>query len=335
MKWRLFISLLFLFRINAIGQNLVPNPSFEDSITCPTNYSQLYNTAAWVMPANTGTASADYYHQCAMAVVGVPSNIAGYQNARTGVAYAGIYVYGDNVREYLQVQLTEPMVFDKVYEVEVSVSPAENFGRAVDRFGIHFSQTAISGTGSYFPLTTYTPQVENTVGNLLSDTVNWTTISGTYTAVGNEMYITIGNFVDDATTQTVVIGPFSSRAYYYVDDVSVILLDSIQDSVPPVNPPTTNEPKPSNSVWLPNIYSPNGDGENDVLYVRGNNIKELTFIVYNRWGEKVFESKDINYGWDGSYKGEMLNPAVFVYYAEGTYIDGNPFSKKGNVTLVR
>ena len=88
-------------------------------------------------------------------------------------------------------------------------------------------------------------------------------------------------------------------------------------------------------IFIPNVFSPNSDGNNDVLYVRSNHIEELTFIVYNRWGEKVFESKDISYGWDGRYKGEKLNPAVFVYYVEGTFSDGVPFSKKGNVTLVR
>ena len=86
---------------------------------------------------------------------------------------------------------------------------------------------------------------------------------------------------------------------------------------------------------IPNIFTPNGDGNNDKLFVRGNNIKELYFAVYDRWGEKVFETTDKNYGWDGSYKGNNLNGNVFVYYCYGKYNDGLEFKQKGDVTLVR
>ena len=90
-----------------------------------------------------------------------------------------------------------------------------------------------------------------------------------------------------------------------------------------------------NVVWLPNIFSPNGDGQNDVLYVRGSNINELNFTIFDRWGEQVFGTIIIDNGWDGTYFGQRVNDGVFVYYATGTYTDGTPFDIKSNVTLVR
>jgi len=88
-------------------------------------------------------------------------------------------------------------------------------------------------------------------------------------------------------------------------------------------------------IYVPNAFTPNGDLENDILYVRGNNITELIFRVYDRWGEKVFETTDINIGWDGRFNGRDSDPAVFVYYLEATCLGGDEFFKKGNVTLIR
>lgn len=88
-------------------------------------------------------------------------------------------------------------------------------------------------------------------------------------------------------------------------------------------------------MYVPNAFTPNNDGANDVLYVRGICLESLTFMVFNRWGEKVFETTDQRVGWDGSYKGEDLNTGVFVYRLEGKTYDGVGFSLKGNVTLIR
>ncbi|MBI5220070.1 MAG: gliding motility-associated C-terminal domain-containing protein [Bacteroidia bacterium] len=89
-----------------------------------------------------------------------------------------------------------------------------------------------------------------------------------------------------------------------------------------------------NSIFIPSAFSPNGDYENEVMYVRGKCIEELEFIIYDRWGEKVFYSNSLNDGWDGSFKGKKMNPAVFVYYAKIKFYDGSWVEKKGNITLV-
>ena len=88
-------------------------------------------------------------------------------------------------------------------------------------------------------------------------------------------------------------------------------------------------------LYIPNIFSPNGDGENDKLYVQGKGIKEILFIVYDRWGEKIFVTTDITLGWDGMFNEMPMNEAVFVYYVKATFIDSEIVERKGNISIVR
>lgn len=97
-----------------------------------------------------------------------------------------------------------------------------------------------------------------------------------------------------------------------------------------------------NSVtFLPNTFSPNGDGQNDVFYVRGRGVKSVrTFRVFNRWGELVFERvnfniDDIAYGWDGKHGGQPLPPDVYVYYVQAVCDNNESILLRGNVTLLR
>jgi gliding motility-associated-like protein len=94
------------------------------------------------------------------------------------------------------------------------------------------------------------------------------------------------------------------------------------------------------SIYVPNAFTPNNDGVNDVFYVYGNGIEEIHLIISDRWGNILFESYDLNVGWDGTYRGTLLNPDVFVYYLEVKFCDGSilPYNhdyRKGSVTLIR
>ncbi len=88
-------------------------------------------------------------------------------------------------------------------------------------------------------------------------------------------------------------------------------------------------------VFFPNAFTPNGDNKNDVLRVRGISLDEVYFVVYNRWGEKVFESFSKDQGWDGTFKGKQLSSDVYGYYLRVKCYNGNTFTKKGNVSLLR
>lgn len=96
----------------------------------------------------------------------------------------------------------------------------------------------------------------------------------------------------------------------------------------------TNECE-ADDIFVPNTFTPNGDGENDILYARSNVISTIYFAVYNRWGELMFETTDLKKGWDGNYKAMKADPAVFAWYVKGKCFNGKEFFKKGNVTLIR
>ncbi|MFT6746155.1 MAG: gliding motility-associated-like protein [Glaciecola sp.] len=88
-------------------------------------------------------------------------------------------------------------------------------------------------------------------------------------------------------------------------------------------------------IYVPNAFTPNGDGENDVLYVRGKNITKLYFAIFNRWGQKVFETEQQHIGWDGLYEGMKIDPAVYDYYLKYECEGDEEHFKKGNITLIR
>ena len=91
----------------------------------------------------------------------------------------------------------------------------------------------------------------------------------------------------------------------------------------------------NNVLYLPSAFSPNGDGANDILYVRGQQIESLDFSVYNRFGELVFKTQDQLIGWDGNYKGKALNNEVFLANLLVTFSNGEQKHIQGDVTLVR
>ncbi|MDB4515967.1 gliding motility-associated C-terminal domain-containing protein [Crocinitomicaceae bacterium] len=88
-------------------------------------------------------------------------------------------------------------------------------------------------------------------------------------------------------------------------------------------------------VYVPNAFSPNGDNQNEVLFVRGALVEKMVFRIYDRWGELVFESFDRGIGWDGTFRGKQMDPDTYDYYLEVTCIGGDEEIIKGNITLLR
>jgi gliding motility-associated-like protein len=88
-------------------------------------------------------------------------------------------------------------------------------------------------------------------------------------------------------------------------------------------------------LFIPNGFSPNGDGANDLFFVRGTGIGTLDLQVYNRWGQLVFSTNDQTIGWDGSHNGKELNSDVFVYKCDVVLKNGKELRFQGNVTLFK
>ena len=88
-------------------------------------------------------------------------------------------------------------------------------------------------------------------------------------------------------------------------------------------------------IFIPRAFSPNADGLNDKMFVRGEYLKELEFAIYNRWGERVFYSTSLESGWDGTHNGKAVAPDVYGYYVKGTCKKGEAFFSKGNITVLK
>ena len=334
---------LFVFAIGCFSfvlgeaQNLVANPSFENYSTCPSTAGEICNAINWFQPnnvVNVCTGSSDYYNQCApYGNTSVPVNdYSGHQAARTGDAYAGFMVYDGEfasqyqAREYIEGTLITPLTQGIEYCVEFYVSLSDTCGYGISNLGIYFTNDSFLYPDWAFQYIPVVPQVENGFSNIITDKENWILISGSFIAAGGEKFITIGNFDSDSMTNAQFVGttPFPLSGYYF-DDFSVF---RCTDTIPVI----IEDP---NSFFIPNAFSPNNDGNNDVLYVRGKNIQEISLLIYDRWGQRVFVTQNINEDWDGKYNGEKLENAVFVYYLSLTYADGKTETKKGNVSLIR
>jgi len=210
------------------GQNLVANGDFETYSSCPPNIDYLSNAAPWINPA---LLTPDYFNQCSPGNAGVPLNVYGDQVAHSGTGYAG--AYGSqidaqpDVREYIAAPLLQPLQSGATYFVQFYVNLSGYSQYGVTSLGAYFSPSLTLPLSGY--VLNVIPQVENTSA-ALTDTAGWMEISGTFTAFGGEQYIVIGNFRNDTSSgiQNVSWGSWNS-AYYFIDDVTVLLQTGIEE----------------------------------------------------------------------------------------------------------
>ncbi len=88
-------------------------------------------------------------------------------------------------------------------------------------------------------------------------------------------------------------------------------------------------------LFVPDAFTPNGDGMNDVLYVRGNAVNEVQMMIYNKWGNKIFETNSLDEGWDGTFAGKPLPPDVYSYYLHIKCFNGEDYFKRGDITIIK
>ena len=229
----LFMSLCYSA---SLAQNFVPNGSFELYNHCPGTGGAVLggnpslSTLPWVQNWESLTQGVEWFNSCATSSrSSVPSNIYGYQPARTGNAYAAILTYGTwglYSRDYPSVRLSSALVKDSAYCVRFFVNLATQINSGaelvgVSEIGAHFSKTRIY-PANLGPLNV-PYHIRNDSTRFLTDTVNWMEVFGVYVADGGEEYITIGCFGTNPPTYTHVAGTVAGVpvANYYLDDVSV------------------------------------------------------------------------------------------------------------------
>jgi len=231
-----FLIVLFVQQpIVAQTYNLVPNPSFEQYTVCPF-YLTKPPPPPWYMPCHDGLV---YCNSCCTdTYASVPLNVVGgisYQYAHTGSAYIYLdYVnyVGSNERAYIQVALKDSLKKNKYYYGEYFVNIPNTLRYACNNVGMLFTDTTVYSDPNRltFNVIPANPQVVNAGNPILGDTLSWVKISGIFKAKGGERYLTLGNFKYDTQTLYKTIQPTvnsNAKAGYYIDDVSVIPLDSM------------------------------------------------------------------------------------------------------------
>jgi gliding motility-associated-like protein len=304
--------------------NLVYNGDFEMYDTCPISVStpwdhQLERCLGWTIPTY---ATSDYFNACAGSGggVGVPLNTCGYQIPHSGNAYCGIGIWqtAEWWFEYIQGSTVVPLNAGRTYHIEFYISNSYCFPYAVDQIGLYLSPNPISRPDP-LPFNNIMPQLTTDQVLYIVDSLNWIKVEGLYTATGGEQFVTIGRFVDTANMYffPVEVDTLGSAigTYLYIDDVRITLVES--------------------ELNVPNVFSPNADGTNDVFNITTVNVVDLTCTIYDRWGRLVATLNSPDESWDGSFSGSPCTEGTYFYHCSAIGNDNVIYNKKGIVQLMR
>lgn len=320
MKAILVIVTLFFTVVAGNAQNLVPNPSFEDTLECPDFPGQVWRAQNWYTAASTP----DYYNCCCNAshpVCGVPDNIFSSRYAPSGVAYCGMWTYARNnpppdFQEKIGVELLNPLQIGTRYFFSMKVSSVsskknEAVNGAHNKLGMLLSTTKydlihLPPNGNYAHFYS---------DSIVTDTIGWVTINGSFIADSLYKFLTIGNFFDNDHVDTIrywyINGNNELTAYYFVDDIclttdsfgcdfsNIIAGECSLSSVYNVMHAGTNP------LVFPNPFS-------SALYIDYKNVKLNSIVLFNSFGKCVYINNDLPL--KGDLKIDAIDLPIGVYF---------------------
>ena len=221
------ICILLFFPMMVLGQaNLVPNPSFEEYDHCSNSSQGLGWADDWMVPEQGY--SPDYFNVCSqISSKSVPENFFGTQEPVIGNGYMGLVSLESpsmEVRDAITCHLLSSLAEGQTYVFKMYVSLSDFSSYQISTVGYKLSLNPLSGPT---PIVDY--EATYSSNTPLGDKENWMVVTDTVVAQGGEQYLTIANFMSDAMSDSVYVGNGTNgdRAYYYIDDVSLIPLDSL------------------------------------------------------------------------------------------------------------
>lgn len=331
------LVLVFMFNSHTLrAQNLVPNPSFEEykKLNCTLikdkdlsgNSSRLAFDSIlyyWTSPTtgpgdvyNTLVDKSCYTNPLFNDYFGnIPIPKDGHFMTMIALLADHLYKNYAQVRSYIQTSLTDTLKAGKLYlgggywalGGGAQAKPLQVGDWVCNNLGLLYTNQPV-GLDTPFVLP-YHPQINQE--DINNDRFNWKKFYGCFTATGNEQYLTLGNFYDDAHTKIELVlnkyDPGIDYAGYYIDSVF------------------TEEVK---ELFIPNVITPNADNKNDTFKAENIHFGWWSLNVYNRWGRQVYHSEDYRNNWDG----DDLSPGVY-YYDLRHRCPG--ISYKGPLTIIR
>lgn len=350
-------SILFCFLfVSSFGFSQIANPDFEEFTSLPDAFGQFSKVVGWT---NAGSISStpDFYHRHGMGDVDLPNSLGSYVEAFEGNAVVGFIAAGaegSEKREYISTQFEEPLTVGKQYLLSFRltngiVSGNSYMGYGVDHLGLALTTSSPVQNNSDF--LNLNPQFE--INSVFYDR-EWKLIRFLFTADQAYTDLTLGIFKPDADLTFIQFEPQGDLAYYFVDDFFMRELPEDYDpslaSSSKGDSSFTEGETDEDSVlddegiqpfFIPNAFTPNDDGDNDFFIPVcdfDGSLDSYQFSIYSVWGELLFSTNELNEGWDGHFKGEVMNPGAYVWnicYSE--YKKDLEIKRKynGSVNLIR
>ena len=349
----IFILLFIqLYNISIAQTNLVPNYGFEQISICPFSLGNIDTSCVrWFTPMHMHKAqtnlykkgSSDLFNTCGQHFsCQIPSNYWGKQLANNGNSYSGIVlneskysrtILEQQYKEYIEIELKQNLKH-QIYCIDFYYSIAEhNYWNYTNTKKFKYNSNidieilitdtivyrnidTLSSGGLFLLNICSTPNYETSLVSY-KDTVNWIHVQGNFTAKGGERYLTIGNFECNPSDYN----PDSVAIYIYIDDVRLYKCD----------PDSANK---IDSLIIPNVFTPNGDGYNDKFEYENQEQWEFETQIFGRWGNLVFDNSESE-NWDGRINGELVTSGVYFYVIKAVAIKtGEIRIYRGTVTVM-
>ena len=286
-------------------------------------------------------------------------NVSAIYNALSGTHYiSATNSDGCTVYDTVAIPTIPPLISDTVFTRPVQCSGGNDGAIAITTHGgnppysydwlllptVHDSVDATLSVGVYTIIVTDAKGCADTLSESISGPTHvnlFVSPNDTSVTIGNEIQITsllspmpIGTVTYQWTPATGLscttcanptIQPNTTQSYILTVKYNACpIADTIHVIV-----------QDNHTLYIPNAFTPNGDGINDVFFVFGKQINYFHLQIFDRWGEKVFESDDENQGWDGTYKGAIQPAGVFVYMLDISFLGTNSETHKGSISLIR
>lgn len=333
--------------VSTEAQSQLVNPGFEQSTAMPVAPGMWNLLPGW-SNAGSGSSSPDFFHLDGALGGDLPETPIALVQPAEGRGIAGIAAIkrvGPSqplAREYLVMEMAEPLEVGQRYTLSFNVTngawlPTSSAGLAVNGLGVAFTVDAPLQMGNaalpipatfQFPYARYDEE--------------WERVSFTFLVAGPSRYMTIGVFGDDDELEAeAMMGEAPMMAYYFFDDFQIEEYNPeegmAQADLEVKGPDAKPEMEGEVPVFVPNAFSPNGDGLNDVFRPEVGAAKPSAFEIYSRWGQQIVQLDPGNPVWDGrDMDGRLLEPGIYVWRMEWPRTPGLAApAQQGQVTILR